>query len=182
MTEETEHEKEFIAFFMTNRHRLVRAVTGLSGDRDLAEDIAQEVMINIRRCWGRYQRPEILMIQMAKQELGRRSRRLLPHQLDPLDDRLREVDDRNQIPAADSHLDGFDPDGIIMTALRQLPDRQKEVIVLAVLCDLDNQTTAEILGISESSVSTHKKRGLTRLEALLSSSPGSAAGQTVGGA
>nr|BFE71546.1 hypothetical protein GCM10020092_048470 [Actinoplanes digitatis] len=133
---------------------------------------------------GRYQRPEILMIQMAKQELSRRKKKLLPNQIDPLDDRIEEVNARTQYPAADAQLGSLDLSGSIMKAVRGLPDRQKEVIVLTVLCDLDHQTTAEILGISESSVSTHKKRGLSRLETLLTSqagTSGSGAGQSVGG-
>ena len=184
MTRDQEREKEFAAFYFANRHRLVRIVTAFSGDRHLAEDITQEVMINLRECWGRYQRPEILMVQMAKQELGRRRRRTAPEQMRSLDSQINEVDAKGQHPGADAGLEDFDRNSMIMKALRGLPTRQKEVIVLIVLCGLDQRTTAEILGISESAVSTHKRRGLARLEMLLadrSQTTGSGSGQAVGG-
>ena len=48
-------------------------------------------------------------------------------------------------------------------ALRRLPARQREVITLRLLLDLDTATTARVLGMPEGTVSSHLHRGLAAL-------------------
>jgi RNA polymerase sigma-70 factor (sigma-E family) len=52
-------------------------------------------------------------------------------------------------------------------ALRQLPARQRDVVVLRYLADLSEPDVAAALGISAGSVRTHMQRGLTALRRLL---------------
>jgi RNA polymerase sigma-70 factor (ECF subfamily) len=54
-------------------------------------------------------------------------------------------------------------DGSLVTALRRLPARQREVIVLRLLLDLDTATTAEILGMPAGTIASHLHRGLAAL-------------------
>ena len=54
-----------------------------------------------------------------------------------------------------------------MTALRRLPVRQRQVITLRLLLDLDTETTARVLGISGGTVSSHLKRALDALRGEL---------------
>jgi RNA polymerase sigma factor (sigma-70 family) len=51
----------------------------------------------------------------------------------------------------------------VLTALRRLPARQREVIVLRVFLDLDVGTTAEELGIAPGTVRAHLSRAVTAL-------------------
>src|SRR6266581_1403441 len=60
----------------------------------------------------------------------------------------------SQDPALDSSL---------VAALRRLPVRQREVIALRLLLDLDTATTAEMLGVSSGTVATHLHRALAAL-------------------
>ena len=55
----------------------------------------------------------------------------------------------------------FDP--VLLAALRRLPRRQQEVIVLRVFLDLDTRATAKVLGIAEGTVAVHLARGLGTL-------------------
>jgi RNA polymerase sigma-70 factor (ECF subfamily) len=50
-----------------------------------------------------------------------------------------------------------------VAALRRLPVRQREVIALRLLLDLDTSATAEMLGISSSTVTTHLHRAIGAL-------------------
>ena len=54
-------------------------------------------------------------------------------------------------------------DSSLVAALRRLPVRQREVIALRLLLDLDTSTTAEMLGISGSTVTTHLHRAIGAL-------------------
>ena len=54
-------------------------------------------------------------------------------------------------------------DAVLLAALRRLPARQREVIVLRVLLDLDIDTTARQLGIAPGTVRAHLSRGVTTL-------------------
>ena len=58
-------------------------------------------------------------------------------------------------------------DGVVLTALRRLPARQREVIVLRVLLDLDIDTTAKQLGIAPGTVRAHLSRAMAALSSQL---------------
>jgi RNA polymerase sigma-70 factor (ECF subfamily) len=66
----------------------------------------------------------------------------------------------SQDPALDSSL---------VAALRRLPVRQREVIALRLLLDLDTATTAQILGMPGGTVASHLHRGLDALRRELPS-------------
>ncbi|MFC8845756.1 MULTISPECIES: RNA polymerase sigma factor [unclassified Micromonospora] len=69
----------------------------------------------------------------------------------------------------------------LLAALRRLPTRQREVVVLTELCDLDQSAAAEILGISVSALKTHKARGLRTLQERLAGRLTGARADTEGG-
>jgi len=50
-----------------------------------------------------------------------------------------------------------------VAALRRLPIRQRQVVALRLLLDLDTTTTAEMLGLSTGTVAAHLHRALTAL-------------------
>ena len=54
-------------------------------------------------------------------------------------------------------------DTVVLTALRRLPARQREVIVLRVFLDLDIETTARYLAIAPGTVRAHLSRAVTAL-------------------
>jgi DNA-directed RNA polymerase specialized sigma24 family protein len=54
-------------------------------------------------------------------------------------------------------------DSLMLTALRRLPTRQREVIVLRVFLDLDIETTARQLAIAPGTVRAHLSRAVTAL-------------------
>lgn len=55
----------------------------------------------------------------------------------------------------------------VLAAVRDLPERQREVVVLRYLLELSTAEAASTLGISEGSVKTHLHRALATLETTL---------------
>ena len=169
----------FVAFFGRHAPRLRAAVFAWSGDWHLADDVVQEVMVLVRHHWDRYDRLDVLMYRLARQQLSRYrrgpdgsgSRRRLP--LDELPEGFEPAAVPPYRPDLETHLD-------LLDAVRRLPHRQREVIVLTELCDLDQATVGEILGISPSTVKTHKTRGLRSLQAWMAPRL-AAAGEATGG-
>jgi len=56
-------------------------------------------------------------------------------------------------------------DEAVLTAVRRLPQRQREVIVLRIWLDLDTNAVAEVLGISALTVAVHQFRSIATLRA-----------------
>ncbi|MGH3400377.1 MAG: sigma factor-like helix-turn-helix DNA-binding protein [Streptosporangiaceae bacterium] len=57
--------------------------------------------------------------------------------------------------------------GDLLAALRALPARQREVVTLRLLLDLDADTTARVLGIAPGTVHTHLHRAVATLRGAL---------------
>lgn len=58
-------------------------------------------------------------------------------------------------------------DGVLLRALRRLPPRQREAIVLRVFLDLDIETTARQLEITPGTVRAHLSRAVTTVRSEL---------------
>ena len=67
----------------------------------------------------------------------------------------------HDIAPSGSHGHGLD--AVVLAALRSLPARQREVIVLRVFLDVDIATTARQLGIAPGTVRAHQARAMTAL-------------------
>jgi RNA polymerase sigma factor (sigma-70 family) len=55
----------------------------------------------------------------------------------------------------------------VIAALRKLPDRQREAIVLRYYADLSEAEIAAAMGISRGAVKSHTSRGMTALRSAL---------------
>jgi DNA-directed RNA polymerase specialized sigma24 family protein len=89
---------------------------------------------------------------------------------------------RRELPLADHDLTapgdlGGGLDATLLTALRHLPPRQREVIALRIFLDLDTATIARQLGIEAGTVRMHLSRGVTALRHELTPTKTMEAGQ-----
>jgi RNA polymerase sigma factor (sigma-70 family) len=55
----------------------------------------------------------------------------------------------------------------VLEALRALPDRQRQALVLRYYADLSEAQIAEMMGISKGAVKSHTARGMSSLRAVL---------------
>lgn len=128
----------------------------LLGDRDAAEDVAQETLARALVRWRRIQDHATPWVIRVATNLAL--------------DRLR-VGSRTTVhePPDQSVDDGSTLATVRVTLARQLaslPRRQRDVVALRYLADLTEAQVAELLGVSQGSVKRHAQRGLSALRAL----------------
>ncbi len=148
--------------FMTSRWAgLVRLAFGLTGDRWLAEDLAQTALASAYASWWRVRRADDpdayvrrILINASK---GRwRRGRVAEQPAAP----AAEVPD----PAADPATTVGDRSALL-AALSALPPRQRAVVVLRYWEDLSDAQAAALLGCSASTVRSQAARALAKLRA-----------------
>jgi RNA polymerase sigma-70 factor (ECF subfamily) len=150
---------EFVEFYETNKDPCLRAVAVSVADRDMAEELVGEAFA---RAWTRWAKvrghpaPAAWVVRVAlntRVSWWRRRRREVP---------LAHHDTAHN----DSTL-GLDRD--VTAALLRLPQRQREVVALRFLLDLDTETTARVLGIAPGTVTAHLARATDVLRRQLHS-------------
>ncbi len=145
---------EFAEFFAASWDPCLRAVAATTGNLTLAEDQTAEAFARAWACWRKvshHPAPQAWVVRAALNAGASWWHR-----------RSKETTLTSQdTAAADSQGTGLDT--ALLTALRRLPARQREVIALRVFLDLDVDTTARQLGIAPGTVRAHLSRAMTAL-------------------
>jgi RNA polymerase sigma-70 factor (sigma-E family) len=151
--------------FATSRLSAALRFAGvLTGDRALAEDVVQEVLIRVSKRWeqiGQLDRPELYVRKMIVNEYlswRRRSWRLLPNGT------ATDVDDRVTPDHAALHAERDS----LLAELAKLPRRQRAVLVLRYYEGLSDAEIAELLGCTPGTVRGYASRALAALRVELS--------------
>lgn len=162
-------DDEFAAFVLSAQRRLRRVAYLVCGDWHRAEDIVQTALAQVYARWDRIRRedgPEgyahRAVVNAAIDERRRPWRR--ERATDVLPDRAAPVDD------------GVTP--AVLEALATLPKRQRAVVVLRYVEDIDVEQTAALLGISTGTVKSQASKGLASLRAHLTGAPADAMGES----
>jgi DNA-directed RNA polymerase specialized sigma24 family protein len=151
-------ETGFAEFFAASWEPCLRAVVVSTGDPLRAEEQVAEAFARAWASWpkvSRHPAPRAWVVRTALNvgaSLWRRHARELP---------LVDHD------AAALGGPGSGLDVALLAALRRLPDRQREVIALRVLLDLDIATTARELAIAPGTVRAHLARAVANLRTEL---------------
>jgi RNA polymerase sigma-70 factor (ECF subfamily) len=144
----------FAEFFAASWDPCLRAVAASTGNMTMAEEQTAEAFARAWASWhkvSRHPAPRAWVVRTALNAGASWWHR-----------RSRETALTSQaIVAADTLRTGLDT--AVLTALRRLPARQREVIVLRVFLDLDIDTTARQLGIAPGTVRAHLSRAMTAL-------------------
>jgi RNA polymerase sigma-70 factor (sigma-E family) len=147
---------------------LVRLVRLFVDDRNAAEDLVQEGFIKLSRHADRINDPSkaasylrSIVLNLARDH-NRRGLVSLRHHL-PLDE---------QRAASEDELALREDQREVIDALRELPYRQRDCLVLRYYEGLGIDEIADCLDISRNSVKTHLSRGLASLERHLGSDIG----------
>jgi RNA polymerase sigma-70 factor (sigma-E family) len=148
---------------------VLRFAAVLAGERALAEDVVQEVLIRAHARWdliGGLDRPEAYVRKMIVNEYlswRRRSWRLVPSGALAGADR----------PGRDHAVDHAERDALLAEVGR-LPRRQKAVLVLRYYEALSDAEIAEVLGCTPGTVRGYASRALATLRVDLSRTPSDA--------
>jgi RNA polymerase sigma factor (sigma-70 family) len=169
------HE-DFASFYHETRDRCLRAVYTSTGDVHRAEDLVAEAYARALARWpkvSRHPAPAAWIVRTALNlhvSWWRRRRReyvigLSHGDVDQLDAAALASPGYG---AAGGSLNGEAlPDPALLAMLRSLPRRQREVVVLRILLDLDTAATARELGLAQGTVKVHLSRALAVLREQL---------------
>jgi RNA polymerase sigma factor (sigma-70 family) len=142
-------------FFRQVLPRAVGVARRVTGDRASAEDAAVEALARAHLHWrriGPLPWREAWVLRVASREALRHLPRQRPGPL------VSAVDDATESVALRQAL---------IAALRRLPTRQREAIVLRYLADMTESDVGLALGIHQGTVKTHLHRGLAALRVLM---------------
>jgi RNA polymerase sigma-70 factor (sigma-E family) len=149
---------DFSDFYRWERPGLYRALALTLGDADLAAEAVDEALVRAYQRWGRirrYDSPAGWVYRVALNwaiSRTRRRGRVVP---------VAAVPDR--AGAADPSL----PDAELASALADLPEQQRAVVVLRYHLDWSTERVAAALGIPPGTVKSRLHRGLAALRAAL---------------
>ena len=142
---------------------LVRLAALLVRDTPTAEEVVQDSFVAMHGGWQRLRDAEKALAYL-RQAVVNRSRSVLRH---------RTVVDKNlqkappDMPSAEHGALVLLERHAVVAALRDLPDRQREAIVLRYYADLSEAEIAAAMGISCGAVKSHTARAMATLRADL---------------
>ena len=141
---------------------LVRMAMLMLADQQAAEDVVQEAFLGLYRRWGTLTDPTKALTYVRSSVLNgcrtvlrKRSRRLPPS--------YREPDAESAEALAllgEEHRE-------VLAALRRLPARQREAVVLRHCLGLSENETAQVMKISKGTVKSASSRGIATLARIL---------------
>ncbi len=149
-------DREFSVFAAARWPGLVRLAFGLTGDRWLAEDLAQATLARAYVAWRRVRRaddPDAYLRRILVNTSNRRFRRR----------RVAEQPGDPPETPVDGPADLVGERTALLAALRLLPPRQRAVIVLRYWSDLSDAQIAATLGCSAGTVRSQLSRALAKL-------------------
>lgn len=142
---------------------LVRLAALLVRDTPTAEEVVQDAFIAMHDGWERLRDAEKALAYM-RQAVVNRSRSVLRHRLVVEKNLQKPPPD---MPSAEHGALTLLERSAVIAALRELPERQREAIVLRYYADLSEAEIAAAMKISRGAVKSHTSRGMTALRAAL---------------
>ena len=156
-------DEAITSLYAAHYRSLVRIAAFLLHDVGAAEDVVQDAFVALHGHWRQLRDPDRAAAYL-RQAVVNRSRSRLRHQ--------KVVDRHAPTPGPDAPSAEYGAIGAlerteVISALRALPARQREVVVLRYYADLSEAQIAEAMGISAGAVKSHASRGLAALRTTL---------------
>lgn len=153
-------DDSFAELFAAAYPQVVRTVWFVIHDRAAAEELAQDAFTELYRDWSRlrgYDRPDLwvrrVAIRKAQREASRRSRRIVLEQA------------AVTVPIVEEGVRLPDPE--LIAAIRNLPPKQRAIVVLFYLEDRPMAEVADLVGCSVSTGFVQLHQARKRLAAAL---------------
>jgi RNA polymerase sigma-70 factor (sigma-E family) len=147
------------SLYAAHYRALVRLSTLLLRDAHEAEEVVQDAFVAMHGSWRRLREPDKALAYL-RQSVVNRSRSAL---------RRRAVREKHPptapqpAPSAEQQALLTENHVLLVAALRRLPERQREAIVLRYYADLSEADTALTMGVSRGAVKSHTARGMAAL-------------------
>jgi RNA polymerase sigma-70 factor (sigma-E family) len=156
-------ERALTELYTLHCRSLVRLASLLLRDASAAEEVVQDAFIEMHKGWHRLRDSE-KALSYLKQAVVNRSRSVLRH---------RVVVERNapkpapDMPSAEHGAIALIERSAVIEALRQLPARQREALVLRYYADMSEAQIADAMQISRGAVKSHTSRAMAALRSVL---------------
>jgi RNA polymerase sigma-70 factor (sigma-E family) len=160
---EWDADRAVTAIYSTHYRSLVRLAAFLVRDVGTAEEVVQDSFVAMHGAWRRL-RDSDKALSYLRQSVVNRSRSVLRH---------RMVVDKNapkpapDMPSAEHGAIAALERSAVVAALRALPARQREALVLRYYGDLSEAQIAFAMGISRGAVKSHTARAMAALRTVL---------------
>lgn len=155
-------EQDFAEYFAARRDAVRRSAYLLCGDWHRADDLAQTAFVALHRRWRKIRDRGALDAYVRRTLV----RAVIDESRRPWR-RERFVEELPETPVAGEVGDSVATRSALLGGLREVPPRQRAVLVLRFLEGLDVAATAEALKCSEGTVKSQTARGLTALREAL---------------
>jgi RNA polymerase sigma-70 factor (sigma-E family) len=162
------------ALYQAHAVGLIRLAIVMLGDRGAAEDVVQDAFLGLYRHWTglvdqgnalTYVRSAVLnRCRNALRQRGRSGRQEAGH---------REAGPRESMASesAEATVLVGEEHQRVLGAIRALPDRQREALVLRFYLDMSEEETARAMGISRGTVKSATSRAVAALGRMLKEGP-----------
>lgn len=150
--------------YRDERLGLLKLAMLLTGDHGAAEDIVHDAFLGLRRRWAELDDPQVaggyLRTSVVNGSRSRRRRAVVA---------IRHLRSREPEagPSADVAVLLAEERGAVINAVRRLPARQREVLVLRYWQGLSEAEIASTLGVAPGTVKSTASRALDAIEKLL---------------
>ena len=152
---------QFEEFMASRWAGLVRLAFGLTGDRWLAEDLAQTALASAYAAWWRVSRADDPDAYVRRILINAAKSRFRRHRVSEQPGEPADLPD----PAVADPAAEVGERSALMTALAGLPPRQRAVVVLRYWEDMTDAQVGALLGCSAGTVRSQAARGLAKLRA-----------------
>ena len=154
------------ALYLAHYRGLVRLAALLLDDTGAAEEVVQDAYVRMHGSWRRIRDPQAAVGYLRTTVLNLARSRLRHQQVA----RRHAPAPLPDAPSAEQGALDLLEQRRVVTALRALPERQRECLVLRYYADLSEAEIAAAMGISRGAVKSHTSRGISALRAALEES------------
>ncbi|MGW4463672.1 SigE family RNA polymerase sigma factor [Micromonospora sp. NPDC004704] len=158
-------DEEVTHLFVVHYRPLVRLAVLLLHDLGTAEEIVQDAYVALHRRWPCL-RDSDRALTYLRVTVVNRSRSALRHRR-VVQAHLATARPGPDAPSAEAGALDLLRYDTVLAALRALPTRQREAIVLRYYADLSEAETADLMGLSRGAVKSHTARGAAALRRTL---------------
>jgi RNA polymerase sigma-70 factor (sigma-E family) len=157
------------ALYQAHALGLIRLAYLMLGERQAAEDVVQEAFAGLYRRWEKLSDPGNALPYVRSSVLNGCRSQLRRHGRVPAGLAAAGLADAAALPvvSAESAVLSAEQRRSVLRALRQLPPRQREVLVLRFYLDLSEPEIAAAMGIGPSTVRSTAHRALGALGRML---------------
>jgi RNA polymerase sigma-70 factor (sigma-E family) len=163
----TEAATGVTALYEAHASGLIRLAVIMLGNRQVAEDVVQDAFFGLYRNWSGLSDPAKALAYVRSSVLNNCRSALRGQRRRERRDRAAASDAGGAFESAEALVLLGEEHREVLLAVRRLPDRQREALVLRFYFGLADEETAAAMGISRGTVKSSLSRALTSLGRML---------------